>query len=145
MPTTATHPTELLTVQVELSSNPELLSNIDGSDIRVRLNQSNGKDYSFLVDPALKIAEGDLVVCQVRNSFTFGIVLRVGGTCCSYDTYLENAVLEEGAHKLVLAKVDWEPVKLAIRAKRLYALEKRKAETRARLNSEAFNNVKEQL
>ena len=140
-----THPTEYRTVQVELSGQPELLSNIDGSDIKLRLNMSNGKDYSFLVDPALKIAEGDLVVCQVRNSFTFGIVLRVGGTCCSHETYMENAVLEEGAHKLVVAKVDWTPVKLAIRAKRLYVIEKRKAETRARLNSEALNAVKEQL
>lgn len=140
-----TYPTEYRTVQVELSGQPELLSNIDGSDIKLRLNMSNGKDYSFLVDPALGITEGDLVVCQVRNSFTFGIVLRVGGTCCSHETYLENVVLEEGAHKLVVAKVDWEPVKLAVRAKRLYAIEKRKAETRARLNSEAFNNVKEQL
>jgi hypothetical protein len=106
---------------------------------------SNGKGYSFLVDPALEVAVGDLVVCQVKNGFTFGLIKSVGEPFVSHDTYLENAVLEEGAHRLVVSRVAWEPVKLAIRAKRLYAIEKRKAETRQRLNSEAFNNVKEQL
>lgn len=145
MTTLTTITTQYHTALVELSSMPDIVSNLTGSDIRVRMVDSNRKGYSFLVDPALKIAEGDLVVCQVRNNFTFGMVLSVGEPFVSHDTYLENAVLEDGAHKLVLAKVDWEPVKLAIRAKRLYAVEKRKIETRARLNSEALNAVKEQL
>ena len=138
-------PTTYHTAIVELSSVPDIVSNVDGSDVRVRLTMHNGKGYSFLVDPALEIAPGDLVVCQVKNGFTFGIIQSVGEPFVSHDTYLENVVLEEGAHRLVVSRVDWEPVKLAVRAKRLYAIEKRKAETRQRLNSEALNNAKEQL
>lgn len=145
MTTTKINPTELLTAKVVLSSDPELLYNIDGSDIRIRLNQSNNREYSFLVDPALELKPGDFVVCQVKNGFTFGLITSIDGTHVLHDTYLENTVLEEGAHKLILTKVDWEPVELAIRAKRLYAIEKRKAETRSRLNAEAFKLVKEQL
>lgn len=140
-----TIPAHYHTALVELSSVPDLVSNVDGSNVQVRLTMGNGKGYSFLVDPALEVAVGDLVVCQVKNGFTFGIIKSVGEPFVSHDTYLENAVLEEGAHRLVVSRVAWEPVKLAIRAKRLYAIEKRKAETRQRLNSEAFNNVKEQL
>ncbi len=140
-----TIPAHYHTALVELSSAPDLVSNVDGSNVQVRLTMSNGKGYSFLVDPALEVAVGDLVVCQVKNGFTFGLIKSVGEPFVSHDTYLENAVLEEGAHRLVVSRVAWEPVKLAIRAKRLYAIEKRKAETRQRLNSEAFNNVKEQL
>ena len=131
--------------EVKLSSNPDLVSNLDGSDVTVRLAECNNKHYSFLYDPELDLIAGDLVVCQVRNGFTFGIVQSTSTHETLRTDYLRNVVLEEGSHKLIVSKVDWSPVKLAIRAKRLYAIEKRKAETRQRLNSEAFNNVKEQL
>ena len=140
-----THPTYYKTVDVVLSNTCELHSNVTGEHVQLYYSNCNNKHYSFLYDPTLELAVDDLVVCQACSGFIYGKVVELTDRQVDHDTYLENVVLEEGAHKLVVAKIDWSPVKLAVRAKRLYALEKRKAETRARLNVEAFNNVKENL
>ena len=139
------NPIVYFTADVELSSNPDLVSNLNGSDVQVRLCECNHKHYSFLFDPTLELAEGDLVVCQVRNGFTFGIVQSISRNETMHIDYLRNVVLEEGSHKLIVYKVDWEPVKLAIRAKRLYAIEKREQEKRAKLNDAAFIAAMENL
>ena len=143
-----TKPEYLRIIYVKLSSEPELRSNVDGSDVIVHLKQCNEKLYSFLADPALNIQDVDFVVCQVRSSFTFGIVYAVSDTQISYETYLENVMLEEGPHKLVIAKIakiDLDCVTHAIRVKQLYEAEKRIIDARSRLNQEAWNNVKTRI
>lgn len=141
----STKPEYFYPVRVKLSSAPELRSNIDGSDVIVHLEQCNDKLYSFLADPVLSLQDGDFVACQVKNSFTFGIVYDISDAQVSYETYLENVLLEEGAHKLIITKIDFDCVTNAIRAKRLYEAEKRIIEARAKLNQEALNNVKARL
>ena len=131
--------------EVKLSGTPDLVSNLDGSDVAVRLCECNQKHYSFLFSPTLELAVGDLVVCQVRNSFTFGIVQSISTDETLHTDYLRNVVLEEGLHKLIVSKVDWLSVKLAIRAKRLYVREKREQEKRAKLNDAAFIATMENL
>ena len=98
-----------------------------------------------MADPALNLQENDFVVCQVRSSFTFGIVYAISDVQISYETYLENVMLEEGPHKLVIAKIDLDCVTHAIRVKRLYEAEKRIIDARSRLNQEAWNKVKTRL
>jgi hypothetical protein len=137
----ATYPTFYRRVAVILGSEPELRSCLNGQNVTLTLPATNNKQYDFLVDPALELAPGDFVVCQVRSSFTFGIVMRVGdaSTDVSHEDYMHNVVLGEGAYKLIVARVDWEPVKLAIRTKRLYDKKKREIEQRSKVNPEALS------
>lgn len=133
-------------VKCILGGEPNIRSNVNGSKLAIELPATNNKQYDFLYDGSkLELVPGDLVVCQVRNSFTFGVVQSVSRFETTHEDYLHNVVLEEGSHKLIVSKIDWSAVKLAIRAKRLYAREKREQEKRAKLNTEAFNATLEVL
>lgn len=139
-------PSYYLRVACILGSEPELRSCINGENVTLMLPSTNNKQYDFLCDPALEPVAGDFVVCQVRSSFVFGIVMRVDNiNLVSHEDYMRNVVLAEGAHKLVIAKPDWGLVKDAIRAKRLYELKKRENERKAKLDAKAFEATLEEL
>lgn len=120
-------------------------SNVNGTAFAARVVETNNKQYSFLADTELDVNVGDIVICQVRSSLTFGYVASIDDELVTHEQYLMNAVLEEGAHKLVLGVVDWRAIETAVRAKAIYRKRERELAALNRVNTAAFDYMKENL
>ena len=127
-------------VKCILGGEPNIRSNVNGSKLAIEIPATNNKQYDFLYDDSkFELVPGDLVVCQVRSSFTFGIVVAIPDEpqIDAWD-YMRNVVLEEGSHKLVIAKLDLAPVHEAVRVKALYRKRERELAAQSKLNNDAF-------
>ena len=82
-------------VKCILGGEPSIRSNVNGSKLAIELPATNNKQYDFLYDGSkFDLTAGDLVVCQVKSSFTFGIVVSLPDEPAldAWD-YLRNVVL----------------------------------------------------
>lgn len=127
-------------VIVKLGGEVSLITNINASKIETSFSNLSPKGYSFLYNyEILPLEVGDLVVVQVKNTYTIGQVESFPeGEELLYEEFIQNAITETSPHKLVVGYIDNTLVKKAIRARRIYALEERKIQEREKINQEAL-------